>query len=142
VILGADGRPARHAFIPLPAGASWALVDGPTFAIEIDGLLRAAQVGPYCLTCNSPISTVTFPDRVDWRCAHRAGWISRSKPSEVEPLLQQLGWGLRCTVCAGPVAGDNSKAATTFAVTCGCTTREMRNPLAVGAAAMAGVGRG
>jgi len=143
VILGPNGLPARHAIVPLASAAIRALVDGRAFAGELEGggVLRVVGLEPYCLHCDragsdSRIRAVLFDDRADWRCGHRAGWISRVKPSEVEPLLKELGWNLRCSSCRENVVGDNSRGAASFRVSCGCTTREKANPLA-----LAGVGR-
>lgn len=60
-------------------------------------------------------------------CPHRprGGAVLLDRSLEIQPLLQALGWGLRCSACGDALRGDNDPEATTSVhVTCPCTSRD------------------
>ena len=123
-----------------------ALCDGQFF-LEHLPILHEIAIEPRCDWCGSDITVTETPARLEWRCQHRHGWVTRDEFLEVAPLLMALEWGLRCTRCYGPIAGENDPTDAVFVVSCRCTIRSMANPAAQGLstapgrATMDGLGR-
>ena len=123
-----------------------ALCVGGTFLTSLDRL-RLLDIEPYCLVCASvgrggDLQTFVGPIRTEFFCAHAHGSASHQAPTDVEPLLLALGWGLRCMRCKERVEGDNAKTDHAFTVSCPCTRRELVNPLAVALAPTPTIGLG
>lgn len=131
---GPDNQLLRRT-IPLSADGIRALVDGDYFLVSGIGVLSALQLEPYCRVCagHGHAGTVVLsqhePNQIQFRCAHTCGHVLTNRRTEVEALLDALQWGIRCSACHEEARGDNARTAATFTVTCGCTTRELANPV-------------
>lgn len=121
-----------------------ALTDGAYLLTEGWELLSGAALAPRCQRCRAQ----GFPaeiargrwtsSRVEFSCAHTAGWVVCDRPLDLPPLLLALGWDLRCTRCGSLVEGENAPTDANFVVVCPCTLRRMANPLASPSGARAG----
>ena len=133
-LYGPDGRTlARRETIPMSARHVRCLNDGRYFADHAE-ILKTVSLEVFCRTCvaaglPSEITTTVGKDSLNFRCAHRSGYISRQRPSDFAQLLHELGWNVRCTRCQGEASGDNTKKDATFQVTCACLIRELDNPI-------------
>jgi hypothetical protein len=135
VLLDPYGNLARRTQIPLTAAGIRCLVDGRAFIRAHASILPSLHLEPFCRVCvahggSGDVATTVHEDCVEFRCGHVAGKVRTDRPLDVEPLLDALSWGVRCTACKESAAGDNSKASARFTVECPCTTRELANPLA------------
>lgn len=133
-LYGPDGITyANQQTLDLPVGAVRWFIDGTAMLLHLNDL-RAVRVKVICEGCGSD-ATATVRDvqgDVFIACQHRpsGGRVTRGQNLEVEPLLLALGWGFRCTDCGARLTGNNDPRATTFAVSCPCTTRVYTLPRA------------
>ena len=121
--------------LPMNARHIQALTDGQFFVDHAHDLLGSLHIEPYCRRClalgfDPRVAVTVRADEAQFRCGHTSGWIKRSTPLELEPLLHALGWNLRCRRCLSMVTGDNARTDAAFTVACSCTVRTMGNPVA------------
>ena len=134
ILYGPDGQTwAQRETIPMSAKHVRALNDGRYFA-DFPELLRAISLEVFCRHCvaaglSGEITTTLGADRLNYRCGHTSGYVSRQHQSDFAQILTTLGWNVRCTRCQETASGDNSLKAATFQVTCACLVRELENPL-------------
>lgn len=132
LLYGPDNSPIRRT-MTLSTTIVRALCDGKYLLTHGASCLPTVLLEPYCRQCaaagqSGAVAVTDSPDKWLFRCAHTRGHVLKGRPLEIEPLLQALNWSIRCTACGQDAAGNNSRTAQTFTVTCGCTTRELANP--------------
>ena len=138
-LLAADGSAylGQETF-PLSLAMVQLFNDGRMFLQALD-VLQRLRVAVVCRTCESSggpceVTAIYKPDEnvVFVACAHRpqGGRVKMDKPLSLDPLLLALGWDLRCTACQHMLSGNNEPTATTLVVSCPCTKREYRYPVA------------
>jgi hypothetical protein len=124
---------ANQQTLDLPVGAVRWFIDGVALLHHLNDL-RTVRVKVVCEGCgdDAVARTREIQGDVFVACGHRpsGGRVSVGQGLEVEPLLLALGWGFRCTACDARLTGDNDRTATVFTITCPCTRRVYRLPVA------------
>ena len=138
-LLAADGQShLTQEVIPLTSATVQLFNDGRLFLKGL-AILRQLRVAVVCRYCEAHggacgVTAIHKPDEnvVFMACAHRplCGRVKMDKPLSLDPLLLALGWDLRCSACHYPLRGANAPTATTLIVSCPCTKREYRYPVA------------
>lgn len=125
MIYGPTGAHARQVTMPfLGRHVKW-LINGTDLLVHLKDL-ETIRIEARCNSCGGHCSATpaTESGRVSVRCNCRAGRVVVERPLVVEALLLSLGWGLVCTHCGERVTGHNDQRASTWRVTCPCTSRE------------------
>ena len=108
-----------------------AFIEGGYFLAHMDAV-RSAGVEVSCRRCHgmARLTPLVGEQRLLVHCDCRRGEVRTDKPLELAPLLAALDWDLTCAYCGASLRGDNAQTASIFTVTCPCTTREYRCPVA------------
>ena len=142
MILARDGKtPLTKTVVPLTLPMLALFTDGRE-TLRHAAALGALRVALVCVTCQRQGGShgrqnVVVVDRpvegcVFVACPHRptGALIQMGSPLHLPSLLLTLGWDLACTACGATLTGDNDPAATSWTVSCPCTTREYRYAVA------------
>jgi hypothetical protein len=128
--------PARRTIV-MTADQVRGLLGGRDFLSNLAHLseIGCVAVCRVCLAAGGSGAVTASSDPIHPRffvmCAHRSGQVSAKTPLDLTKLLDALCWTIQCSACQARVVGDNDPAASRYTITCPCTIREFRFPVAL-----------